>query len=163
MSRFASAVIFGTFLFVYSVNVNAEELTGLVVRIISGDAVVLLDAGRHQHEIRLTQIIAPKKTQPWGARSKQALATMIYHKDVVVYVEGKDKYGRTLGRIYLHGKDINRAMLDQGEAWVYRKYVTDTSLLEDEDYAHHRKLGLFSQPHPIPPWEWRDGFHSQNR
>lgn len=146
--------LFGLLIIFCAAGASAEELAGLVVRVIGGDAIVLKDTGHHQREIRLAQIIAPRKGQPWGAKSKLALARMILHKQVIVKVEGKDESGRTMGRIYLQGKDINRAMLDQGEAWVDRQYVTDTSLLMDESDAEEGKLGLFSRPHPVPPWEW---------
>ena len=68
-----------------------------------------------------------------------------------------DRYARVVGRIYLGDLDINREMVRQGHAWVYRKYVKDRSLLEVEADARDASRGLWRLPEAeqVPPWEWR--------
>ncbi len=69
----------------------------------------------------------------------------------------RDRYGRIVGRIYLGSRDIKREMVAEGHAWVYRKYMRDESLLEDETASREAMLGLWSLPEAqrVPPWEWR--------
>jgi len=68
-----------------------------------------------------------------------------------------DRYGRIVGRVYVDGLDVNRELVAQGFAWVYRKYSDDVELLELEAQAMEKGLGLWADPNPIPPWEWRRG------
>ncbi|MDH4040145.1 MAG: thermonuclease family protein, partial [Gammaproteobacteria bacterium] len=51
---------------------------------------------------------------------------------------------------------INLAMVAAGHAWWYRYYAPDEHLLEAaEDKARAERLGLWAEPNPVPPWEWR--------
>ena len=68
-----------------------------------------------------------------------------------------DRYGRVVGRVFVGGTDVNRELVAQGFAWVYRKYSDDAELLELEAEAKQKGLGLWAEPNPIPPWEWRRG------
>ena len=68
-----------------------------------------------------------------------------------------DRYGRIVGRIWLGERDINRELVAEGHAWVYKKYLSDQSLLDDVSKAREEKLGLWIVENPIPPREWRRG------
>ena len=57
----------------------------------------------------------------------------------------------------MDGLDVNRELVAQGVAWVYRKYSDDAELLRLEAEAKQNGLGLWADPNPIPPWEWRRG------
>ena len=134
----------------------------LVVGIADGDTVTVLgdfSGTREQKRLRLTEIDTPERGQPWGTRSRQALADKVFQRQVRIASEGEDRYGRLLGRIYLGERDINREMIREGHAWVYRQYSSDIHLLEDERLARERKAGLWSLPDAerVPPWEWRRG------
>ena len=139
-----------------SYGVIAGELRGNVVGISDGDTLKLL-VGKETVKVRLAEIDTPEKSQPWGNRAKQALGNKVFRKDVRVQVVTKDRYGRTVGHIWLGSRDINREMVREGHAWVYRRYMKDKSLLDDEAYAKNNGLGLWSLPDAVPPWEWRRG------
>ena len=137
-------------------------LDAQVVGIADGDTVRLLieRAGSPaQVRLRLTEIDTPERGQPWGARARQALSRKLFRRQVLIASEGEDRYGRLLGRVYLNGRDINREMVREGHAWVYRQYSSDIWLLEDERRAQKAGLGLWSLPESqrVPPWEWRRG------
>lgn len=53
---------------------------------------------------------------------------MCFDKEAEVQDKGRDRYGRTLGRVYCVGVDANAEQVRRGMAWVYDKYVTDHSL-----------------------------------
>ena len=106
-------------------------------------------------KVRLIEIDAPEKAQAFGNKSKQALAALVFGKDVEIEEHGKDKYKRTLGRVVVNGVDANAEMVRQGYAWVYRKYSKTPELLRIEAQAKEAKRGLWADADPIPPWEWR--------
>lgn len=143
--------------------VHAEVLIGRIVGISDGDTVTLLDANKRQYKIRLTGIDAPEKKMPFGQRSREHLSDLIFSKDVQVETEKLDRYGRTLGKVLLDRNDINLAMIKAGLAWHYKTYQKDQSRSDRLLYAHaeeqarQQRIGLWRDPNPTPPWEWRKG------
>ena len=130
------------------------DFSGVVVSILDGDTVeVLVD--RKPVRVRLAEIDAPEKAQAFGTRSRQALAAAVFQQLVTVKTTGLDRYGRTIGTILVDGHSVNRMMVAQGMAWVYRQYLMDRSLLDVEAAARSGRLGLWVDPNPVPPWEWR--------
>jgi endonuclease YncB( thermonuclease family) len=146
-----------------SFSVHAELLMGRIVGVSDGDTVTLLDANQRQYKIRLTGIDAPEKKMPFGQRSKEHLSDLIFSKDVQIETEKLDRYGRTLGKILFDRKDINLAMINAGLAWHYKKYQREQSATDRllyahaEDQARQQRIGLWRDPSPTPPWEWRKG------
>jgi endonuclease YncB( thermonuclease family) len=122
---------------------------------------IVLDAARTQHKVRLQGIDAPERGQPFGKRSKEHLSDLIAGQDVVVDWDKRDRYGRIVGKILDEERDVNLAMVRAGYAWWYRKYADEQSaadriLYEDaEESAKAEGVGLWRDPAPIPPWEWR--------
>jgi endonuclease YncB( thermonuclease family) len=160
MSRFLS--LFLLLSVIWSLNGMAQELTGRVVSISDGDTLTVL-VNRQQVKVRLAEIDTPEKRQPFGTRSRQALADLVFGEQVRVDVIDRDRYGRTVGRVYAGGVDVNAQLVQQGAAWVYRQYAKDPErralLLELEDEAKQAKRGLWRLPkaQQIPPWDWRRG------
>lgn len=134
------------------------DFTGKVVAVADGDTITVLRE-RVQVKVRLVEIDAPEKAQAFGNRSRQALAALVHGQEVLVVEHGLDRYGRTLGRIYLGDLDVNADQVRQGMAWVYRKYAKDASLIPIEAEARAERRGLWSDPEPVPPWEWRKVGH----
>lgn len=133
----------------------AEELSGKVIGVTDGDTIKLLVNGHDQVKIRLAEIDAPEKKQPFGTQSKKSLSDLIYNKDVIVSTSKKDRYNRTIGTIFYKNSNINSEQVRRGMAWVYRQYNKDPNLLEIENSARISKIGLWIDPNPVPPWEWR--------
>ena len=136
-----------------------QENSGKVVGISDGDTFTLLTPDKQQIKVRLSEIDAPEKAQPFGTRSRQALSDLIFSKDVLLVQDDIDRYGRLVGQVYVNGTHVNRKMVQEGMAWVYRQYMKDETLLQDEQAAREAKRGLWSLPSTkqIPPWEWRKG------
>ena len=139
----------------------ADTLQGRVVGIADGDTVTVLDASNTQWKIRLMGIDAPEKKQAFGNKSKEYLSDLVFNKLVTVEYYKQDKYGRTLGKIIVNGVDANLEQVKAGMAWHYKKYQFEQSV-EDrflyantEIFARSKKHGLWVDPEPIPPWEWR--------
>lgn len=142
-----------------SCNSHAGTFTGDVVGVADGDTITVLDADKVQHKIRLAEIDAPEKAQPFGNRSKRALNELVHGKVVRVVEHGHDKYKRTIGRVYQGDVDVNAEQVKQGLAWVYRKYSKDATLSPLENEAKAQRLGLWADAEPVPPWTWRHSRH----
>lgn len=135
------------------------DMQAKVVGVQDGDTITVYSPGRPQTRVRLVEIDAPESAQPYGQRSKQVLSTMVFGRTVRIRSEGEDRYGRTLGRVYVGEVDVNAAMVRQGAAWVYRDYNKDPSFPPLEARARRERRGLWAlQADQItPPWEWRRG------
>ncbi|AFJ01991.1 nuclease-like protein [Methylophaga frappieri] len=134
---------------------SADLFTGKVVSITDGDTIKLLTPEKELLRVRLTGIDAPERKQPYFNRSKQILSDLCFDKPAAVDSLGRDRYQRVLGRVTCDGVDANAYMVFQGVAWVYTKYNTDSSLVEYQSKAQAARKGLWQEPNPVPPWEWR--------
>ncbi|MDS4026100.1 MAG: thermonuclease family protein [Candidatus Contendobacter sp.] len=138
---------------------SAETLAGRVVGVHDGDTLTLLVEGNRQIKVRLAGIDAPELSQPYGQKAKQALSALAFGQEARIDSAGPDKYGRTLGTVYVGSINVNAALISQGAAWVYRQYPHDAALEELESFARNSGAGLWALPadQRVPPWEWRHG------
>lgn len=125
-----------------------------VISVSDGDTLTVLE-GQRQVKIRLANIDAPEKAQPFGQRSKQSLSDLCFGKDASYYTQSIDRYGRTVAVVTCAGIQANRAQIERGMAHVYPKYNQDPSLPAIQDAARADRRGLFSDSDPVPPWVWR--------
>lgn len=152
-SRIFRTAIAGSLALVLSFPASAD-FTGKVVNVADGDSITVL-RDREQVKVRLVDIDAPERAQPFGNRSKQALQDLVKGQVVQVVERGQDRYHRTLGRIYRGDLDVNAEQVRQGMAWVFRQYNKDATLYLIEAEAKEQKRGLWHDPATVPPWEWR--------
>ena len=117
----------------------------------------ILDAANAQHKIRLYGIDAPESRQAFGQKSKQHLSSLVFGKDICVKVHNTDRYGRTVGTVFVDGKDINLAMLQAGLAHHYKRYDNSPAYAAAETEARQNRRGLWSDPNPTPPEQFRHG------
>ena len=114
-----------------------------------------------QHTIRLAQIDAPEKAQPYGDRAKHLLSDLVFGAEVDVEYDKRDRYGRIVVKVVPDGQDASLSILEAGYASHFKRYATEQSKTDRatysraEDAARHAKWGLWSEPTPQPPWEWR--------
>ena len=134
---------------------SAESFIARVIGISDGDTLTVLINENEQMKVRLAEIDAPEKAQPFGKSSKQSLSDMCYQQTAVIERIDIDRYGRTVRKVQCDQINANEEQIRTGMAWVYRKYLRDRSLLLLEEKAKVSRLGLWSDRAPIPPWEWR--------
>ncbi len=67
----------------------------------------------------------------------------------------RDRYGRTLRTVYVDGTSVNRELVRNGFAWHFKRYSKDKELDALEAQARRQRLGLWRDPHPVSPWEFR--------
>ena len=126
-----------------------------VVGVHDGDTITGLDEDQKQFKIRLDAIDAPELGMPFGQASRKALSEKVFGKQVEVIVKTKDRYGRTVGHVLLDKRDMNLEMLEEGMAWHYAHYDHNKRLADAEQEARGNRLGLWQDPNPVAPWDWR--------
>ncbi len=131
-----------------------EFLTGKCVGVSDGDTIRVL-CNKREVKVRLEGIDCPEMKQDFGRRAKQFTSAMVFGRMVHVRVVTKDRYGRSVGRVTLQGKDVSVELVRSGMAWHYRKYSNDPVLSKAEEEARAKKVGLWSLRNPLPPWEFR--------
>ena len=133
------------------------DVRGRVVSVHDGDTLTVL-VERRQVKVRLTDIDAPELKQPFGTRSRQSLAELCFGKDASLDVRGQDRYQRTLATVTCAGTDANAEQVRRGYAWTYTRYArTNSPLIAIQSEARSAHRGLWSEPSPVAPWEWRRG------
>ncbi len=135
---------------------SVTEYQGKVVRILDSNTIEVLHNQRPER-FRLKGIDCPEIGQAYGKRAKQATSDLVFDKNVTLETHGKDKYGRTTADVTLpDGTNVNHRLVKDGWCWWYRKYAPlNTELEQLEKSAREAKKGLWADPHPVPPWEWR--------
>lgn len=157
--RESSAVpCFAAILFsVLSCTAAFSDFAGKVVSIADGNTITVL-RGREQVKVRLDGIDAPQKSQPFGSKARQFTADACFGEVVTVVEKDTDRYGRTIAVIEADGENLNLQIVEEGFAWWYRKYAPkNTPIVAAEKAAREAQRGLWKEPKPVPPWEWRAG------
>lgn len=136
-----------------------KEIRGKVVGIADGDTITVLQ-DRTQYKIRLYGIDCPESHQDFGTRAKQFTSDLVFGKEVLVVQKDMDRYGRVVGMVYLGDACANEEIIRNGLAWVYHQYCKEpvcSNWTEIQTQAKNEKIGLWSHPNAVPPWEFRRG------
>lgn len=153
-THFLAIVVLAASTFAHAV-AHSAVVQGRVVGVSDGDTITVLVQGNQRIRVRLAEIDAPESSQAFGARSKQALSALCFGKTAMISTDNKDRYGRVVSRVSCNGVDAQSHMLSSGLAWVYVQYAKDKKLFAIERQARAARAGLWSDPQPIPPWEFR--------
>lgn len=146
-------------LFFSGISYALPPIQGKVVRIADGDTITVLQNSK-QYKIRLYGIDTPEKKQDFGQKAKKFTSDMIFRQQVKVVVYDIDRYGRTVGMVYIGKKCLNEELIKNGYAWVYKHYCFESfcnNWLKLERKARVNKLGLWIYNNPVPPWDFRRG------
>ena len=143
----------------FLVAAEPSSFSARVERVIDGDSLELASG----EQVRLFGIDSPESDQPYADGARAELARLVQGKTVRLEVRDHDRYGRTVARVFAGDVDVNLALVREGAAWVYRNYTKDRALITAEENARSARRGLWSEPDPIPPWEWRHGANGQTR
>ena len=148
---------------------HAETLTGHVIGISDGDTLTVL-ADRQRIRVRIDGIDAPEIRQTFGQSARRSLAQMVFQKDVRLECRETDSLNPKLCKVWVQPSDcptcgmtldVGHAQVVSGMAWWLGQHAKEQS--EDdrgryesaENEARERHRGLWSDLHPVPPWEWR--------
>ena len=138
----------------------AETLRGVVIVVIDGDTVLFKPdhyhpSGRAFLQIRLADIDAPERDQPYGDAATQALTARLLNQRVEVDTVATDVYGRTIARIRMDGEEIGTDLVRRGLAWTGTRSRRASVLQAAQRQARLSRRGLWRDAAPMPPWVWR--------
>jgi micrococcal nuclease len=170
------------FLFFLPSQVHAElpigTLDGIVVSASDGNHITVNNDGT-EISVRLSCIDAPvitkirrnepwlsKPGQPFAGRAFMALSNKVLHKQVRLEIMKIDHHQRAVAVVVLDGRNINLEMVAEGWTWANRnckKRPADSKYVAAEEQARAKRVGLWSQDNPQPPWEFRKIRKIENR
>jgi endonuclease YncB( thermonuclease family) len=137
-------------------------LSGVVIKVLDGDSLIIRDAANQEHTLRLAFIDAPEHSQAFGSESRRSLDRWSYQKMVEAAVMDTDKYQRSVVLLRVGGKDINAEQVKAGFAWHYQHFAKGKQSTEQfalyqaaEGEARAARRGLWQEATPMPPWDWR--------
>jgi endonuclease YncB( thermonuclease family) len=81
-----------------SASSQEQEFTARIIAVLDGDTVLVRRHGRLM-KIRLAEIDAPEKAQPYGETSRLSLSGMVMGKPVKIAGQTMDQYGRLLAHL----------------------------------------------------------------
>ena len=131
-----------------------------VVAVADGDTITVEPAnGGARIKVRLHGIDAPERAQPHGEAARAYVFALALYKIIEVEPtpQGVDRYGRVVAVVRLPGgESLQAALLRAGLAWVWPRYCKDCGEWRAiQDAARATGKGLWWEPDPTPPWEWR--------
>jgi len=131
------------------------DFTGKVVEVVDGDTLAVLRNGGRR-SIRLSGIDAPELEQPYGPEARRLVRGMVLYERVGIIIRSEDGYGRIVADIVLPtGSILNEQIIEAGLAWWYRDFSNDPRLGELEAIARDQRRGLWRDPDPVSPWQYR--------
>jgi endonuclease YncB( thermonuclease family) len=149
----------------YTSGLDHMSIHGRITGIVDGDTINVRILGKQQIRVRIAFIDAPEKGQPFGQRAKQAMSELLFGKDVELQAHTIDRYWRLVARVLIDGQDAGLELLKQGLCWVHEKYVGEaaaeiqTGYRDAQHKAEAERVGLWQDPDPVPPWQWRKEKH----
>lgn len=148
---------------------NASGATGkaVITYVGDGDSVKSGNIDCRIDSIDAPEVAHPKQGKPlqaFGEKAKKSLQDMVLNKEVTIRISKpavglartkENNYGRDLCQIEIEGQNVDKQMLQQGMAWLYKRYNNSPELTAIENGARANKRGLWADPNPINPETFR--------
>ena len=78
-----------------------------VTKVIDGDT---FKTSSRKHSVRLANVNAPEKGKPGSVKATQSLRSLIQGKKVQIDTVARDTYGRSIAKVKVENKSVNKAM-----------------------------------------------------
>jgi endonuclease YncB( thermonuclease family) len=114
-----------------------------------GDTLTIRD-GDTKTVIRLAEIDAPERTQPYSQVSRRNLEALCRNaKSVELAPVDTDRYGRTVAHVWCDGVHVNWRQVEDGLAWCFTQYLKQSDVcLPLEKAAREARRGLWHRTQP---------------
>ena len=146
---------------ILAISAYATTRYGTVERAVDGDTIVFKAGDAKTQRVRLADIDTPELDQPWGEEAKAALTGWAEDRGAEIRIVDTDRYGRLVATLWIDGENVNRRLVAEGHAWVYRRYLRYRALLRLEASARASGTGLWSGKDVVEPRVWRQRRPSQ--
>ena len=134
---------------VYS-NAQPKRIHGNVIAAPEGDVVIITTAGQRLM-VRLAGIDAPQLPQPYGVKARESLSELALGRDVACIEQTAYRENGVIAFCTVDALDLSAEQVRRGFAWAYDAY---DQLRAVQDEAQASRVGLWGEPHPVPPWRW---------
>jgi len=152
---------------------HAAEFSGKVIAVLDGDTLMVMQgcegvepvaADIHRHlpcggknpvKVRLAEVDAPEKAQPYGSAAQQSLAGMVMGKRIQVASRAIDDYGRMIAMVNIDGMNVNYEQVRRGMAWEYSRFHNNRRVMALQREAQQAKRGLWAGEKITEPAQWR--------
>lgn len=137
------------------------RFAGTVTRVSDGDTVWIQpdvpgDGSRPRRlRVRLVGLDAPERCQAHGDAAGAALSARVLGRQVTVRRRATDDYGRALGSVWLGSQDVGAWLVREGHAWSARHHGVPGPYASEEREARAARRGLFADPAPLLPRDFR--------
>jgi micrococcal nuclease len=135
--------------------IRAISYTGKIVRVIDGDR-ILFQTTDSTFTVHLYGIDAPDMGQAFGPQAIEYLESFLWSDAGIEVVRNINQEGIS-ALLIIKGKNINREMIRNGYAWYNRIHCINAEFAYAEQHARNKKLGLWMNEYPVPPWNFRAG------
>jgi endonuclease YncB( thermonuclease family) len=141
--------------------VPGDALQAKIVAYGSASAFAVLDVQEKLRRVKLTGIDAPEKKQPFAAQAQRLASEYLGRAAVTIVVDLVDAEQRIHGRASVEGRDLGLVLLEAGLAWCdprdsgHLPAALQVAYAQACDQARVQRRGLWHQPNPTPPWEYR--------
>jgi len=133
-----------------------QPLCGKVITVIDGNKIEILTDQGEKLLIKLSEVDSPELGQEFGDEALAYTSKFCLNKMVEIDVVGKDRKGIRLGIVRLrNGKQLNTSLLKSGLAWYSHHCIDLCEMKLIETKAKKKKLGLWIDENPTPPWIYR--------
>jgi len=133
-----------------------QPLSGKVISVIDGNIIEILTDDGDKLLIKLSEVDSPELGQEFGEEALAYTSKFCLNKIVEIDVVGKDRKGIRLGIVRLRsGKQLNTSLLKSGLAWYSHHCIDQCEMRLLETKAKKKKLGLWIDENPTPPWVFR--------
>lgn len=152
---------------------EAADFSGKVLAVLDGDTLLVLRncegvepkapgtlrrppcGDNRPAKVRLAEIDAPEKAQPYGTASQESLVELVMGKQIKAAVRAADDYGRLVATVHADGFNVNHEQVRRGMAWEYSRFHSNRGLMALQHEAQQAKRGLWADEEAVEPSHWR--------
>lgn len=134
---------------------SAGDFSGKVIAVKDSDNISVVN-GSSVATVRLNCAEIPASGQAFANEALQFLQNLILNKTVDVHVVWQDHDNRQVSQMSVDGQDVGCALAAAGFAWYDSKYQQDGQIAIAQAEAQGKKIGIWSQPNPVAPWDFED-------
>ena len=126
-----------------------------ILKVKDGDTFDYIDCNGDIHTVRMAGIDTPEKGQPFANKAKEKLSSLLLSGKITLLRTGSGNHKRLAMEVFVDGIDVNLELVKCGLAWREPRFDKSGKYIEAEAEAKRAKLGLWSDPTSVAPWEYR--------
>lgn len=137
--------------------IPSKTVIGVVTSVMDGDTFSIAVDGV-DYRVRVAEVDSPDVKQPFHRQAMQFTKELVLGKKIHVNYETVNWSNKEIvGSVILaDGRNLAMELVTNGWAWYYPvKPVANETLARLEYEAWSHKVGLWVDPQPISPWEFR--------